>query len=191
LSGKSSKDKLSQSIQPVGISTKTPAQPLIAGATSFQFVSPGDAESARQRFRDGIRFYSAGELAQAAQSFSEGLARDPNNEWIKKSLERAMAELKLKDENALKTGATLVIPPPTTGASRPLKRQRQALPDNGAIKHKVRTGDTLRTLAEKYYGNPAYWAVIWKHNSGIKNANVLTTGATLVIPELPKTSTRQ
>jgi len=243
LSGKSPPAEPSRNIRLVKISTKTLAPFLAAGATFYAPVTPEDAESARQHFRAGIRFYSAGELAQAARSFREGLARDPNNEWIKKALARTTEELKFTAENApsmpapqppaseptrylvqkgdtlsklaqrfygdplqwevirdanpqlqgrleLTSGASLVIPPLAAGSPRPSARQRRASPDIGTIKHEVREGDTLRKLAKKYYGNPAYWEVIWRANPEIKDENALKAGATLVIPPLPKTSTR-
>ncbi|MDD5628383.1 MAG: hypothetical protein PHU21_04930, partial [Elusimicrobia bacterium] len=46
----------------------TEALPLVEISTST-VVTPDEAESARQLFRAGIRFYRAGDLAQAAQSF--------------------------------------------------------------------------------------------------------------------------
>jgi tetratricopeptide (TPR) repeat protein len=193
-SGQPSKDQLSQNIRSVKISKKTSTHPLSAGATYSQVVTPKDAEAARQFFRSGVRFYSAGKFAQAAQSFREGLARDPNNEWITKSLARSLAELKVKAQNAPSRPVPQppVIPAPATASPSPGSGARQPLAATatGTIEHEVRAGDTLRKLATQYYGNPAYWDIIWKANRGIKDKNVLKAGDTLVIPPLPKKPTR-
>jgi len=169
--GNSPQDGLSRDIHPVQISAKTPAQPVIAAAVPSQLVTAADEESARQSFRAGIRFYSAGKLAQAAQSFREGLARDPGNEWIEKSLARTMKELELKADTAPS------VPAPQPPASEPTRYLAQR-------------GDTLWNLAQRFYGNPRKWEVIRDANPGLKDDYALAAGATLVIPPLPKTSPR-
>jgi nucleoid-associated protein YgaU len=49
--------------------------------------------------------------------------------------------------------------------------------------HVVVVGDTLSSLAKKYYGNASRWTSILEANRDvIKNQNMLTVGATLRIP---------
>lgn len=50
-------------------------------------------------------------------------------------------------------------------------------------RHKVRDGDTLASLAEAYYGDPARYAAIYDANRDeLSNPDVLTIGTYLVIP---------
>lgn len=49
----------------------------------------------------------------------------------------------------------------------------------------VKKGDTLRSIAEKFYGDPADWQRIAKLN-GIKDPDALKAGRTLKLPPAPK-----
>ena len=51
--------------------------------------------------------------------------------------------------------------------------------------HVVKKGDTLRKLADRYYGEPGKWRVIAKANN-IKDPDKLKVGAKLRIPKEPK-----
>lgn len=51
--------------------------------------------------------------------------------------------------------------------------------------HVVKKGDTLRKLADRYYGEPGKWRVIAKANK-IKDPNKLKVGRKLRIPKEPK-----
>jgi LysM repeat protein len=47
----------------------------------------------------------------------------------------------------------------------------------------VRRGDTLSTIAQRFYGNPAHWQWIFQANqSKIKNPNMIFVGEVLTIP---------
>lgn len=51
--------------------------------------------------------------------------------------------------------------------------------------HVLKKGETLRKLADRYYGEPAKWRLIAKANK-IKNPDKLKVGAKLRIPKEPK-----
>ena len=55
--------------------------------------------------------------------------------------------------------------------------------------HKVGDGDTLSSIALKYYGNAGrdYWMVIYEFNKDVigNNPGIIRTGALLQVPELP------
>lgn len=51
--------------------------------------------------------------------------------------------------------------------------------------HVVKKGDTLRRLADRYYGEPGKWRIIAKANS-IKDPDTLKVGRKLRIPKEPK-----
>lgn len=53
-----------------------------------------------------------------------------------------------------------------------------------AHRHTVHVGETLQSLAQEYYGDPALWQKIFKANSQrLKTPEVLTPGEQVVIPD--------
>ncbi|MCX5795107.1 MAG: LysM peptidoglycan-binding domain-containing protein [Elusimicrobia bacterium] len=166
---------------------KTSTQVLSEVATSTQPATPDAAESARQLFRAGIRFYRAGDLAQAAQSFREGLAYDPSNEWIKESLERTMDELKKSFDKSMKdlklNAAVAPSRPASQPASQPAPQPAPQSPEPSAARHVVQKGDTFWNLAQRYYGDPQRWEVIRD-----ANGQNLELGATVLIPPVAASS---
>ncbi len=75
-----------------------------------------------------------------------------------------------------------VLPPPAAPSRqlRPTKAKTAAL-----IEHIVQEGETLSSLAERYYGDRSKSADIRRVNQGpLKTADQLTPGTVLVIPEL-------
>lgn len=54
----------------------------------------------------------------------------------------------------------------------------------GARQHTVQSGDTLASLARKYYGSPARWTEIQRANTGVLGGGTaLKIGVVLVIPQ--------
>ncbi len=51
-------------------------------------------------------------------------------------------------------------------------------------RYTIRRGDTLAQIAQRFYGSPHLWKVIWKHNRNlIPSPSELQPGTTIVIPE--------
>jgi LysM repeat protein len=74
--------------------------------------------------------------------------------------------------------ALLFLILPTLAPAQETEQSQQAT-------HEVVRGESLWTLAERYYGNPYRWPVIYQANrSAIPNPNVLEPGQVLVIPEV-------
>ena len=48
----------------------------------------------------------------------------------------------------------------------------------------VQKGDTLWSIARKYYGKRRYWKKIWNANSAITNPNRIYAGQTIILPKL-------
>jgi tetratricopeptide (TPR) repeat protein len=74
---------------------------------------------------------------------------------------------------------------PTTAASpsRPSNTQAQALPRPAARRHTVAKGDTLMSIALKYYGSRSKWRDIYAANRGVmKNEGDIHVGMELVLP---------
>lgn len=74
--------------------------------------------------------------------------------------------------------------PTTTVTTTPaLPSNPTALP-TGARQHTVQSGDTLASLARKYYGSPARWTDIQRANTGVLGGGTaLKIGVVLVIPQ--------
>lgn len=51
----------------------------------------------------------------------------------------------------------------------------------GARTHVIRSGDTLWTLAEQYYGNPYLWPQLWEANTWITDAHWIYPGDVLLV----------
>jgi LysM repeat protein len=67
-------------------------------------------------------------------------------------------------------------------ATRDSAKQKAASP----VSYKVRSGDTLSSIAGRFYHNPDAWPVIYNGNRNkIRWANVITTGEKLRIPAKP------
>ncbi|HVT67366.1 MAG TPA: transglycosylase family protein [Trebonia sp.] len=74
-----------------------------------------------------------------------------------------------------------------TTAARLVSVTRQHSPARPA-KYTVKSGDTLSAIAQRLYGNPAYWpAIYWDNHSQIRYANVIQVGQVLAIPAKPAT----
>jgi len=121
-----------------------------------------DTEKAQGLFRDGMRYYSNRQLEKAVQAFQESLKFDPLNEWVKKSLERTLTEL--GQEKA---------------------RQKPALKVQG-IRYLTRKGDTLRSLAKAFYGDPDKWTIIREANPKINDQLGIPERTVVIIPQIPE-----
>ena len=67
----------------------------------------------------------------------------------------------------------------------PQRRYSPPAPERWPKYHKAAAGDTLRSVAGKYYGNPSLWGLIYDANVKHISKGVPSEGATLVIPPPP------
>jgi phage tail protein X len=70
-------------------------------------------------------------------------------------------------------------------AAKPLvlpKRPPPPAPPAWPKRHKIEAGDTLRSLAGKYYGDPNLWEKIYDANPGSVDRGLPAEGAVLIIP---------
>ena len=77
--------------------------------------------------------------------------------------------------------AALALDPRNRVAFEALQNEAREMP---SINHTVRAGDTLASLAQRYYGDRSRGEVIWETNRLPPNAR-LVAGTTLKIPEIP------
>ncbi len=93
----------------------------------------------------------------------------------------------IPDPDRLTPGTTIIIPDlttPTSPAEAPRERAEPAAPAAEAPRtHTVASGDTLYSLAARYYNDGNQWQKIYAANeSRIPNPDVLTVGVELIIP---------
>ena len=73
-------------------------------------------------------------------------------------------------------------PVPATGAARPPSRDVTAT-EPAAVSYTVQRGDTLRGIAEWFYGDPDHWRIIHAANRpALRDRQALEEGMTLTIP---------
>jgi len=101
-------------------------------------------------------------LEKAAQSFRKSLELDPANDWTRKSLERTLTELKQE------------------------RTQREPAPAPEGIRYTARSGDTMRSLAETFFGDAGKWTLIRDANPKLKDPQKLPAGAVVIIPQIPE-----
>ncbi|OGS13637.1 MAG: hypothetical protein A2285_07370 [Elusimicrobia bacterium RIFOXYA12_FULL_57_11] len=70
--------------------------------------------------------------------------------------------------------------------AKPAKRAfPQAPPEKWPKRHKVEPGETLRSLASKYYGNPNLWERVYEANESLVIKGLPSEGAVFTIPAPP------
>src|SRR5262252_6325529 len=139
-----------------------------------------------------------GQLRRAADEWKIVLTIDPNDAAAKRSLaavqgriEKAVTEKIEAGRAALARGvqaearrqflAALALDPNNKVAFQALQNEAR---DVETITYTVKQGDTLASLAQRYYGDRSRSEVIWETNQLPPNPK-LTPGMTLKIPEIP------
>jgi tetratricopeptide (TPR) repeat protein len=139
-----------------------------------------------------------GQLRRAAEEWKIVLAITPNDAGARETLralqariDRTVAERVDEGRKALARGvqlearrkflSALALDPSSRAAFDALQSDTR---DVEFVTHTVRAGDTLSTLAQRYYGDRSRSEVIWETNQ-LSPSPKLTPGSTLKIPEIP------
>jgi tetratricopeptide (TPR) repeat protein len=139
-----------------------------------------------------------GQLRRAAEEWKIALAIAPGDARARESLralqariDQAVAERLDEGRKALARGvqvearrkflAALALDPSNRAAFDALQSDTREVE---FITHTVRAGDTLTSLAQRYYGDRSRGEVIWETNQLPPNPR-LAAGTTLKIPEIP------
>jgi LysM domain-containing protein len=139
-----------------------------------------------------------GQLRRAAEEWKIALAIAPGDARARESLralqariDQAVAERLDEGRKALARGvqvearrkflAALALDPSNRAAFDALQSDTREVE---FITHTVRAGDTLTSLAQRYYGDRSRGEVIWETNQLPSNPR-LAAGTTLKIPEIP------
>lgn len=138
-----------------------------------------ELEGRRDRLQSEVRG------ARTEQAAAEGQARAQEDRLrsLREQVDALERSLELQRYEAERARPAPASPPPAPRA-RPAPKPRKAAPVRPRLpaRHTVRPGDTLRSLAEKYYGDASLWELIYRANPEKVERGVPVEGAALVIP---------
>lgn len=134
-----------------------------------------DLEWKKRSLEQDLSFSQAGKSVLEEEVKSSQLRLEELQSRLK-TLEREVQALERKKgaPSSLPPAPVIEIPKPKP-AAKPAPRWPMA--------HRVSSGDTLRSLAEKYYGDPTLWELIYKANPGKIDRGLPREGEELTIPE--------
>ena len=165
--------------------------PVPAPPSPRQQLAAGHKERAR-------RLERSGDLRQALDEWKIALTIDPGDQaaqegrrQLEARMERSVAERLGQGRDALGKGdhlearrhflAVLAMDPANQAAFSALQNDVKEI---RFVPHTVKAGETLATIAERYYGDRARSEVIWETNQLPPNPR-LSAGMVLKIPEIP------
>ena len=165
--------------------------PVPAPPSPRQQLAAGHKERAR-------RLERSGDLRQALDEWKIALTIDPGDQaaqegrrQLEARMERSVAERLGQGREALGKGdhlearrhflAVLAMDPANQAAFSALQNDVKEI---RFVPHTVKAGETLATIAERYYGDRARSEVIWETNQLPPNPR-LSAGMVLKIPEIP------
>jgi tetratricopeptide (TPR) repeat protein len=174
------------------LTSSTPGEPTAGPAPIAR-----DPLAARHR-QQAEALERDGQLRRAAEEWKIALTISPGDAQARQALralqtriDRAVAERLDEGRKALARGvqvearrqflAALALDPLNRAAFDALQSDTREVE---FIAHTVRAGDTLSTLAQRYYGDRSRSEVIWETNQLPPNPR-LAPGTTLKIPEIP------
>jgi len=168
------------------------------GAPPFYGRFVGDAARAAEDLRATIleldeRRKTLDKRIEAAQSESEGYEGQIRaREGRLRELENKIRQIEYDHDVKVYEQGHPPPPPPQPKAKPKPAPKRKAAParrDKAAIshprRHQVMPGDTLRKIAEKYYGDPTLWEQIYEENPNKVERGLPIEGSVLRIP-VPK-----
>jgi tetratricopeptide (TPR) repeat protein len=167
------------------------AAPAPAPPTPRQQLAAGHRDRAQ-------RLEQVGDLRQALDQWKIALTIDPRDQaaqdgrrQLEARMERSIGERLAQGRDSLVKGdhlearrhflAVLAIDPTNQAAFTALQSDVKEI---RFVPHTVKAGETLATIAERYYGDRARSEVIWETNQLPPNPR-LTAGMLLKIPEIP------
>jgi tetratricopeptide (TPR) repeat protein len=171
--------------------SSAPAPPAPARPDPRELLAAGHREQARA-------LEQSGDLRRALDEWKVALTISPNDAATRESLkalegriERAVTEKIEAGRAALARGvqaearrqflSALALDPSNRTAFVALQTEAREV---AFLTYTVRQGDTLQSLAQRYYGDRSRSEVIWETNQLPPNPR-LTAGMTLKIPEIP------
>jgi tetratricopeptide (TPR) repeat protein len=165
--------------------------PVPAPLSPRQQLAVGHKDKAR-------RLERSGELRQALDEWKIALTIDPADQdaqagrrQLQARMDRSITERLTQGREALEKGdhlearrhflAVLAVDPANQAAFSALQNDVKEI---RFVPHTVKAGETLATIAERYYGDRSRSEVIWETNQLPPNPR-LSAGMVLKIPEIP------
>jgi tetratricopeptide (TPR) repeat protein len=181
-----------------------PAPPPVAPKVEAPAAKPAPPEPtarerlAARRHERALGFEREGALRPALDEWTIALTINPEDAVAREGqaraaarIEGAVAEHMREGRAALARGShpearrrflmVLALDPDNRQAFEVLQNETREVP---FITHTVRAGETLATIAQRYYGDRSRSEVIWETNQLPPNPR-LAAGTTLKIPEIP------
>jgi tetratricopeptide (TPR) repeat protein len=173
------------------VATPPPATPQPPRPTAREALAAPHRERAAELERDGFLRRALEEWKIARTIDPEGAAARDAQKRLEARIEGLVAERVSEGQAAITRGShvearrrllmALALDPGNRAALTLLQNEVR---DVEFLVHTVRPGDTLATLAERYYGDRSRSEVIWETNQLPPNPR-LAAGSTLKIPEIP------
>jgi tetratricopeptide (TPR) repeat protein len=164
---------------------------VVAPPSPREQLAASHREKARQREQEGHLRRAREEWKIVLTIQPDDLAALEGLRNVEARIEQAVAERIQQGRAALARGvhvearrrflAALALDPTNRAAFETLRNEVR---DVEFVTHTVRAGETLRTIAQRYYGDASRFEVIWETNQLPPNPR-LVAGTTLKIPEIP------
>jgi tetratricopeptide (TPR) repeat protein len=175
----------------------TPGAPPKKGTVAMRPPTPREALAAPHRER-AERLQKEGALRAALAEWTIALTIDPADTTVAEVKRRLEARIEREVAERVQQGraalareahldarrhflAALALDPHNATAFEAL---RHDVKDVRFITHTVRSGDTLGSIAQRYYGDRSRSEVIWEINQLPRNPR-LVVGSSLRVPEIP------
>lgn len=182
---------------PAHDTTATPGAPPVKGTVAMRPPTPREALAAPHREK-AEALQREGALRAALAEWTIALTIDPGDTTVAEvkrrleaRIEREVAERVQQGRTALAREAhldarrhflaALALDPSNATAFEALRNE---VKDVRFVTHTVRTGETLGSIAQRYYGDRSRSEVIWEINQLPRNPR-LVVGSSLRVPEIP------
>ncbi|MEK6543755.1 MAG: tetratricopeptide repeat protein [Elusimicrobiota bacterium] len=126
----------------------------------------------QELFREGVRLYSKGKLAEALDTFKRSLELNPENEWARQSYERTLRELGSTGKASISKTSAKALP---VAARNPAALKQAPLADKDldaieqllAVRQPAVALNRLKPLLASDPENAGYWSVAARTNEAL------------------------
>lgn len=163
------------------------------GAPAFYGLFPGSAARQSEDLTSEIEDLTQRKLdleAQATAAEASKIGIEGEVRSAEERLEELRGKLRDIEIQLERKGYAVTHPEPEpepplepVPAARPKPKRRGPAPVRFPRRHRVRPGDTLRKISQKYYGKSTLWELIYEANPDKVERGLPVEGAILIIPK--------